>query len=290
MPVDNVKAMETHVFLAVLAAAALHAGWNALVKGGSAKHISMAAVVIGHLPLALLSLAIFAPPAAASWPWIAAGIGVHAFYQIFLVFAYQAGDFGQVYPLARGSAPLIVTAVSVAVLGVALSLLQVAAVALIALGIISLSLIRRRDGLRNPKAALLALATGLCIATYTLVDGTAAQLSGSPVAVFGWIALGNVVTFCGFMALRHPGDLGRLSRRHLVTGLAGGSASFAAFGIVMWAFTQAPVPLVAALRETSIVFALLIGAAAFGERLDRHRLAATGLTLCGGILLRLAPG
>ncbi len=280
--------METHVFFAVLLAAGLHAGWNALVKSGRAKHVTMAAVVIGHLPLAMLALLLLDAPDPASWGWIAVGIRLHAFYQIFLVFAYQAGDFSQVYPLARGSAPLIVAGVSVLFLGVALSLSELLAVVLIGCGIISLALVRRHDGQRSPRAAFFALVTGCCIAGYTLVDGIAAQISGSPVAVFGWIALGNVVTFSAFMSLRHPGDLRAVFRGQLRTGLIGGSASFTAFAIVMWAFTQAPIPLVAALRETSIVFALLIGVFVFRERLDLTRLVATTLTLCGAALLKLA--
>ena len=285
---NNVATMDSTVFLAVLLAAALHAGWNALVKGGRRKHLNMAAVVIGHLPLATLALLSFPAPDPASWPWIAAGIGLHAGYQIFLLFAYQAGDFSQVYPLARGSAPLIVAAVSVLVLGVVLSPGELLAIGLIGAGIISLTLVRRQDGNRAPGAAMLALITGGFIAGYTLVDGIGAGLSGSPVAFFGWVATGNIVTFSLFMTWRYPGELCMLTRQHLRIALIGGSASFLAFSIVIWAFTQAPIALVAALRETSIVFALLIGVFVFRERLDLGKLIATLLTLIGAALLRLA--
>lgn len=282
--------MQTHVFFAVLLAALLHAGWNALVKGGSVKHMQMGAVVIGHFPGALICILTVAPPAVESWPWIGAGIVLHGLYQIFLVQSYQLGDFSQVYPLARGSAPMIVAAVSVLVLGVSLSAGEALAVGLIGIGIISLALVRRGDGRRAPRAAVLALITGCFIAGYTLADGIGARLSGSPVSFFGWIALGNCFTFALFLALRHPGDLRRFTRAHLRTGLIGGTASFAAYGIVVWAFTHAPIALVAALRETSIAFALLIGVFVFNERLDLTKLFATMCTLGGAALLRLGKG
>ncbi len=280
--------MEPQVFFAVLLAALLHAGWNAIVKGGTRKHVSMAAVVIGHLPLALLALSLAPAPAAESWAWIGIGIALHAGYQFFLLFAYQAGDFSQVYPLARGSAPLIVTLVSVLALGAVLSGAELTGVLLIAAGILSLTLVRGADGLRNPRAVGLALTTGLFTAGYTLADGIGARLSGSPFGFFAWIAVGNAVTFSAYMAWRHPADLMSLPRKAGLTFLVGGSASFSAFAIAVWAFTKAPIALVAALRETSIVFALLIGVLVFGERLGPVKLGAVALTLGGAALMRLS--
>jgi len=280
--------METHVFLAVLLAALLHAGWNALVKGGVKKHVNMAAVVIGHLPLALLVLALFPAPSPESWAWIAAGIALHGGYQIFLLFAYQASDFSQVYPLARGSAPLIVTAASVLFLGTAFSLGELIGVLLIAAGILSLTFARGANGLHAPRAVVLALITGMFTAGYTLVDGIGARLSGSPLGFFAWIAVGNAVSFSVFMIVRHPADFWRLPRTSWTVFLVGGSASFSAFAIAVWAFTQAPIALVAALRETSIVFALLIGVFVFRERLDATKILAVLLTLGGAALLRLS--
>jgi drug/metabolite transporter (DMT)-like permease len=148
------------VFLAVILAALLHAVWNVLVKGGVDKEIAMAAVVFGHVPPALCVLPFVPVPAAESLPFIAAGVVLHTGYQFFLLFAYQAGDLTQVYPLARGSAPVIVATVSVLLLGVHLTRPEILAVAVIAAGIMSMSLVRRGDGQRNPRAAALALATG----------------------------------------------------------------------------------------------------------------------------------
>jgi drug/metabolite transporter (DMT)-like permease len=280
--------LSTTVFLAVIAAALLHAVWNALVKGSADKFLGMTAVVVGHVPAALAALAVFPAPAPASWPWIAAAIALHIGYQLFLLHAYRAGDLTQVYPIARGSAPMIVAAVSVGFLGVALAPVEVLAVLTIGAGIMSLSLVRRQDGLRNGKAAALALATGGFIAAYSLVDGTGARLSGSPVGYFAWTALGNAAIFSGLIAMIRPGVLSGIPVRGMRVLAVGGTASFVAYALVVWAFTEAPIALVSALRETSIVFALLIGVTLLGERLDLARVASTMVTLFGAALLRLA--
>ena len=171
--------MSTTVFLAVIGAAVLHATWNALVKGGADKYTGMAAVVLGHLPLALMSLAFVPAPAPQSYGYLLVGILLHAGYQLFLLQSYRVGDLTQVYPIARGSAPLIVALVSVTLLGVALAPLEILAILIIGAGILSLSLTRKADGLRNGKAALFALGTGVFIASYSLVDGIGARLAGT---------------------------------------------------------------------------------------------------------------
>ena len=145
------QTVPTTVFIAVIGAAILHAGWNALVKSGS-----------DNLPFVPL-------PAAEALPYLLAGIALHVGYQFFLLGSYSSGDLTQVYPIARGSAPLIVAAVSIAVLGVQMTSMELSAVFLIGAGIISLTLVRRADGQRNGKAAALALATGCFIASYSLV-------------------------------------------------------------------------------------------------------------------------
>jgi drug/metabolite transporter (DMT)-like permease len=278
------------VFLAVLLAALLHATWNALVKGGGDKHASMAVVVIGHLPVALVLLPFVPVPEAAGLRWLFAGIALHLGYQLFLIAGYRAGDLTQVYPIARGSAPLIVAAVSIGLLGVTLARLEVLAIGLIAAGILSLALVRRADGTRNPRAVAMALGTGGFIAAYSLVDGIGAREAGTALGYWTWAVIGNAVLFCVWTAAARPGLLRRLPRdRRLVrTGLIGGTASFVAYGIVIWAFTLAPIALVTALRETSIVFALLIGVGVFGERLDLAKVASTMITIVGAGLLRFA--
>lgn len=277
--------MSTTVFFAVMLAALLHAAWNAVVKGGSDKERSMAAVVLGHAPFAALVLPFVPAPDPRSYPWIIAGIALHLGYQLFLLGSYRTGDLTQVYPIARGSAPLIVALISVVFLGVTLERLEIAGVVVIGLGIVSLGLVRRADGLRNPHAARLALVTGAFIAGYSLVDGLGARAAGTALGYFGWLAIGNAVAFAIITAWRRPAILRELPRRgrHLI--LLGG-ASFGAYALVIWSFTQAPIAIVTALRETSIVFALLIGVFALGERLDLAKVAATMATLVGAALIR----
>jgi len=283
--------VEPLVFLAVIVAAALHAAWNALAKSGGDKHLSMAAVVLGHAPPALVLLPLVPLPAAASLPFLAGSVILHFGYQILLLNSYRIGDLTQVYPIVRGSAPLLVAAVSILFLGVALSLGEIVAVTVIATGIVSLGLVRRRDGLRNPAAAALALGTGCFIAGYSLVDGTGARLAGTALGFYAWLASSNALVFALFLRLSRPGLLRQIPALASRTFVFGGSASFLAYALVVWAFTQAPIALVTALRETSIVFALAIGVVFLKERLDLAKLAATFLTLLGAVLLRFArPG
>jgi drug/metabolite transporter (DMT)-like permease len=280
--------VSTTVFVAVLAAAMLHAVWNAVVKGGDDKHLGMTAVVLGHLPITLAALPFVPLPPREAWPFLAAGLVLHTGYQIFLVMSYRIGDLTQVYPIARGSAPLLVAGVSVLVLGVQLAPLELVAVATIGAGIMSMSLARRADGLRNPRAAAYALVTGGFIAAYSLVDGTGARLYGSALGYFAWASLGNAVVFATLTRVIRPGMLTTIAREAKGTALLAGSASFVAYLLVIWAFMRAPIALVTALRETSIVFALLIGVVFLDERLNLARVVSTFLTLCGAALLRLA--
>lgn len=276
------------VFLAVLLAAFLHAAWNAMVKGGADKRVTMAAVMLGHVPPSMLALMFVPAPAWESWPWLLAGMLAHFGYQIFLLSAYTKGDLSQVYPIARGVAPLVVTAVSVLLLGERLALPEMAAVGLIALGLMSMALLRGTDGTRNTEAVRLALMTGCFIASYSLIDGYGARASGSPVGFYAYLGTGNAVMFALYIRLRHPGVLGKMVQSAKRVFVIGGTASFIAYAIVIWAFTQAPIALVTALRETSIVFAVLIGTLVFKERLDRVKVIAVAATLLGAGLLRLA--
>ncbi|PRY93699.1 EamA-like transporter family protein [Hasllibacter halocynthiae] len=274
------------VFLAVLLAALLHAGWNAVVKGSSDKLAGMAAMAVGHAVPGGLAVLLFPPVDPAAWPWIAGSVALHFGYLRFLLLAYRLGDLSEVYPLARGSAPLLVALFSTVVLGSALSGMQLAAVAVIAAGILSIGLARR--GRANPSAVAAALVTGVFIAAYSLMDGVGARVSGSPVAFFGWAALLGAIPFGLYAERRRPGLVLRLPRLAPAAFFGGGWASFTAYAIVVWAFTQAPIALVTALRETSIVFALLIGALVLRERVDLARIASTFVTLVGVALLRFA--
>jgi drug/metabolite transporter (DMT)-like permease len=209
-------------------------------------------------------------------------------YQLFLQASYRIGDLSQAYPLARGTAPLIVTAISVTLLGLHLSGLELTAVATIGIGIMSLTLVRRSDGIRNGRAALLAIITGGFIASYSLVDGLGAREAGTALGYYGWLSTMNAVIFTFIMGVARPGIVKKVISREWRLTLVGGGASFFAYAMVTWAFTVAPIPLVTALRETSIVLALLLGVVFLRERLDPVKVIATICTMLGVVLLRFA--
>lgn len=282
--------MSATVFIAVLFAAVLHAVWNGLLKSGSDKYVGMAGVVIGHTPFALAVIPFVPFPAAEAYPFMAGSVLLHFGYQMFLLWSYRIGDLTQVYPIARGTAPIIVAGVSIAMLGVTLMSQEIAGIVVIGVGLISLSLVRQNSGSRNTKAAILALTTGCFIAAYSLNDGLGARAAQTAVGFYAWSTLGSAVILSLTMIVWKPGVLRQLA--YTAPGLKaffiGGGASFTAYAIVTWAFTQAPIALVTALRETSIVFALLIGVFFLGERLDLAKVISTFLTIIGAVMIRIA--
>lgn len=280
--------LELTVFIAVISAAVLHAVWNAVIKRGHDKHLGMTALVLGHAPIALIAVIITPIPDPASWPFLLAGIVLHLGYQLFLLTSYRFGDLTQVYPIARGTAPMLVAGVSVVFLGVTLSGSEQLAILMIAIGVMSLSLVRQKDGLRNSRAAILAFTTGCFIAGYSLVDGLGARQAGTALGFYAWLSLSNAFVFALVMSIAKPGLIRRIHIDALPALILGGGASFVAYGLVIWAFTQAPIALVTALRETSIIFALLIGVFFLKEKLDLAKVVSTVVTLSGAVLLRFA--
>lgn len=280
--------MDATVFFAVLFAAVLHASWNAIVKNASDKYLSMTAVVLGHAPLAALMIPFVPAPSIESVPYMVASTLMHTGYQVFLLWGYRAGDMSQVYPIARGTAPIIVTLISIFALGEHLTAMQLTAVALIGLGIMSLLAVRGHDGLRNAKAGVLALITSVFIAGYTMTDGMGARVAQTGVGFYSYATIVNAAVFAAIMAIAKPGLLGRIMPEAGKSLLIGGAASFIAYAIAVWGFTRAPIALVAALRETSIIVALLISVFVMKERLDLAKLVSTFITAAGAVVLRLA--
>ncbi|MGR3717265.1 MAG: EamA family transporter [Thermohalobaculum sp.] len=279
--------MDTAVFLAVLGAAVMHAGWNAIVKVGLDRFSSILLMSIVQGAMALCLLPFFAAPLAAAWPWLAASALLHIGYKLFLIRAYEHGDLSQVYPLARGTAPLIVALVGAIWLGESMTAGKTAAVAAIALGVIVMS--RSGGSLdRLPRKALLyALGTACFTASYTLVDGVGARIAETASGYVLWMFAGDALGMTGFaLATRGPGALGRLLPAWR-SGIAAGGLSLGSYWIAIWAFTLAPLALVAALRETSVLFAMLIGVFLLGERANPWRWLSAGLILSGVVLMRL---
>ncbi|MBN8294145.1 EamA family transporter [Rhodobacter sp. NTK016B] len=278
--------MTPAILLAVLFAALLHAGWNAVIKTGLSKQSSMF-VLSTTQSLIGLALALTQPfPAPAAWPWIAGSALVHMAYQLFLAYAYEQGDLSRVYPIARGTAPMIVLIVSLLFLSDPLEGNELWGIVILGGGI---ALMARGVLTSGESRRLLPFALGAALATagYTLVDGLGARVSGTPLAYVGWLMVGAALVYTpAIVALRGRAVL-RVPLRGWAVGLAAGTASFGAYAIVVWAMTEAPIALVGALRETSILFAVLLGWLFFGERMDRGKAIAALLIVAGVVLTRL---
>ncbi len=279
--------MEAYVFFVVLVAALFHATWNAFVKVDGDRLVFMAVMLAGS-GIGALSTTPFLPlPAPESWPYIALSVLLHQGYTIFLLLAYRYGDLSHVYPLARGSAPLIVAFLSVTLVGEQLSHYNLLAVFIMAAGIMSLSFTRGAQNLRNPWAVFFALGTGLFIAGYTITDGVGARLADSAHSYSAWMLGLEGIPVVAFVLwkrkLRALPQINRIWKPAMLLGLI----SLAAYWTVIWAMTVAPIALVAALRETGIIFAVLFGVLFLKERLSLARLAATFITLTGVVLLKI---
>ena len=278
--------MTTGVFAMVLGAAVLHAAWNALVKVNADRLVMVAIMMMSQVAVAMLVVPFVAFPTPESWPYIWASTALHTAYFVFLINAYRYGDLSHVYPVSRGSAPLIVAIISVAIVGETLSRQAGLSVVVIALGIMSLTLTRGAGGFREPRAMLYAVGTGVFIAGYTVVDGLGARLADSAHSYTFWVHLFNGIPIVLLALYLRRGQVFVSVRKSWKVGVLGGIISLLAYWIVIWAMTQAPMALVSAVRETSMVFAVLFGVFVLKERLDLARLASTGVTLIGTVMLK----
>ncbi|MDR5858560.1 EamA family transporter [Halomonas eurihalina] len=276
--------MTTPVFLAVLASALMHASWNALVKVGLDRLLSISLIQVGCGIIALFGVAFVPLPNAAAWPWLLVSVILHIGYNIFLARSYRVGDLGQIYPIARGCAPLLVTLIGIALLSDQPSALGYAGIGLLVLGILCMAFPGGRHYRLEHASLVNALITSAFIAGYTLADGSGARANGDAIGYVIWLFL---LDGCGMLlvlvALHGTRTLPQLGR-HWRVGLIGGALSLGAYGVTIWAMTQAPIALVAALRETSVLFAIAIGMIWLKEPLRRERLLAGGLILAGVVL------
>ncbi|WP_422366804.1 DMT family transporter [Pelagibius sp.] len=280
--------MTTGVFAMVIAAAVLHAAWNALVKVNADRLVMIAIMMMSQVAVAMLVIPFVAFPTPESWPYIWASTALNTAYCVFLINAYRYGDLSHVYPISRGSAPLIVAFISVLIVGETLSRQAGLSVVVIALGIMSLTLTRGAAGFSEPRALLFALGTGIFIAGYTVVDGLGARLADSAHSYTFWVHLFNGIPITLLALYLRRGQIAASVSKSWKAGLFGGVISLLAYWIVIWAMTQAPMALVSAVRETSMVFAVLFGVFFLKERLDLARLASTGVTLIGAVMLKMS--
>ncbi len=274
------------VTLAVLGAGFLHALWNALLKSSAGDATLDTVLIIAGGCAVCLPLLPFIPlPAAAAWPFVLASMVVHFAYYIALAGAYHRGDLSFAYPLMRGVAPLIVTLLGIVFLSERLRLETLLGIALISAGIITIAWFA--SGRHTLAAAGWALANALIIATYTLIDGAGARAAGNPWSYAVWLTALDALPFIAWVTWTR----GRQAAAYLAPrwrrGLLGGSASIAAYAIVLWAMTLAPIAIVAALREVSVVFAALMGTLFLKESFGWRRLAGAIGVAAGVAALRL---
>lgn len=281
--------MEPLVFFAVLAAAALHAGWNAVVKVGLDPFLSIVLVALAAGVVALCLVPFLPFPALPVWPFLGASAVLHVLYNLSLVQAYRGGELGQIYPIARGTAPLLVALVGIAFLGEAQSPGEAAGIVVLVIGVWLMAVRGGRGAvLPEGRGILFALLTSVWIAGYTVLDGVGARRaeSASVYAVYLFVLDGILMlALCAW--LRGRAGLRAMSRAWF-GGVAGGVMSLFAYWIAIWAMTRAPISQVAALRETSVLFALVISSVMLREAPTAWRVLAGLLIVLGALSLRLA--
>ena len=278
--------MSTTVFLAVLAAAAMHASWNALLKVQGDRFIAVLLISFGMGVAALPLLPFVTAPQGSTWAWLAASICLQTGYKYFLTKAYETGDFAVAYPLARGTAPLLTTLGSAILLGEAPGMVTVLGIVLLSAGVVVMSL-RRPGEAFGGRSILFALVTSGFIAAYTLTDGVGARSAHDGVSYVIWLFVVDGVISLGLCVCLRGARILPVMEREWRTMLGGGFLGAAAYGISVWAMTKAPIAAVAALRETSILFAMILSVFLLGETVGRRRVIA-GLVIVAGVLaLRL---
>jgi drug/metabolite transporter (DMT)-like permease len=279
--------LDPGVVALVLLAALLHACWNAVVKSDSDRLVSMGLVMLAG---ALLGLAVvpFVPfPETVAWPYLAASVLIHNFYYFFLLKAYRWGDLSHVYPISRGLGPLLVALVSGRLIGEHLAPHEIAGVVLVSCGIASLAFGHGLPRGKEWRPVIYAVLTGVTISAYTIADGLGARHAGNALSYIAWL---NVVegpwVFLLALAMRRGGIVLYL-RRSWWRGLAGGVVATCAYGIAIWALSLGAMAHVAALRETSVIFAAAIGAILLREGFGYRRIVAASIVAAGLVLMNL---
>ncbi|HEY8273237.1 MAG TPA: EamA family transporter [Pseudolabrys sp.] len=280
--------METFVFLAVLFAAVCHAGWNALIKVGLDPLSTTTLISVGSGIVALVFAPLVGMPASAAWPWLLASVVIHLVYFASLIESYRTGDLGQVYPIARGSAPLMTAAVTSIFVGEKLGALGWTGIFVLVAGVLLLSARGGRHLAEIDRRAIgFALFTALTICAYSVVDGIGARLSANPNAYSVWLFIGIAIVMVPYALYRDGRDVVPAMQRFWLRGFAGGALQVLSYGIAIWAMTVAPIAIVATLRETSVLFGAGIAVVVLKEPLRAARVLAACLIVCGLVFIRL---
>jgi len=280
--------MENVVFLAVLFAAACHASWNALIKVGLDPLSTTTLISVSSGLVALALLPFVGAPAWAAWPWLIASVAIHLAYFASLIESYRTGDLGQVYPIARGSAPLMTAAATAIFVGERLSPVGWIGILVLVAGVLLLSARGGRELTQiDRRTVSFAVFTALTICAYSVVDGIGARLSTNPNAYSLRLFVGIAIVMVPYALYRDGRDVFPAMLRYWRRGSAGGALQVLSYGIAIWAMTAAPIAIVATLRETSVLFGAVIAVVVLKEPLRAVRIVAACLIVCGLILIRL---
>ncbi len=275
--------MQAGVFWIIMFSAVLHAAWNAIVKGAGHQLVATALVTASASMLAFATLWVVGLPSPQSWPFILASVSVHVAYFLLLARTYRVADMGQTYPVMRGSAPLLLMIFGMSWLGERLSVTAWVGVFVLCVGIFSMMAGSRRAG---AKGVWLALINGVIIAVYTLIDGVGVRRSGGALAYTSAVFMLTGMPLLAWTLATQPRLLLHGLRRYWLLGLVGGVSTLASYGLALWAMLVAPVAVVAALRETSILFGALISTLVLKERLSVSRAMAVATIALGAAILR----
>ena len=279
--------MDTTVFIIVLFSALLHAIWNSMASKYKDKNVSIGAIVYGHVPLCIVAIIFLPAPSIESFPYIILSALIHQGYQNFLLTAYQTGKFTTVYPVARGFGPLVATIISIIFLGVYLKAFTILSIFFISSGVMLIGLFSK-SVIRNNKILYTSLATGVFIGIYSVVDGQGARISGSAISYMSWVFIFSAFFFPVVLHFRKQKNI---LKKTLTKGKSvfwiGGTFSYIAYVITVWAFTKAPVPMVSALRESSIIFAIFIGYFYLKDKVNFYKVVSILLIFIGVLGLKL---
>ena len=279
--------MENNVFFLVLFATVMHAVWNGMVKKHPDKVVAVSGIVFGHVPASIIAIILLPAPSLDCIPYIIASALIHQGYIWYLLSSYKIGDLTQVYPIARGFGPLVATIISILILGLVLDNLIILSICLICLGIMILGIFDQPSK-KNSKIIQYSLFTGFFIGLYSLVDGYGARVSLSAITYMSWSFILIAFLFPIVLKIKKQENIFKnvMSRGKQIF-CVGGTLSYIIYIIVVWGFTKAPIPMVGALRETSIFFSIFIGYFFLKEKITPKKIFTIILILVGVVGLKL---
>ena len=279
--------MSGFVILVILGSALFHASWNAVIKGGKDKLFETVMKTSGGGVVTACALPFLPLPAPEAWPYLITSVCIHIAYYLCVAYAYRGADLSYSYTIMRGSAPLFTALIAVFVIGDAISAGAWAGVILLSAGILTLALDSIRRGSFSWPVTLVALGNAMVIMGYTVVDGSGVRLSGSNLSYTCWVFFLNAFPILFIAILLRKGEYFRYVKKRWKHGLFGGTCSFIAYGLSLWGMTQAPISMVAALRETSVIFGMLLGVIFLKETITLPRVAAIMLVLAGAASMKI---